>query len=87
MLKVTKGNALIEPVTQATSLGNGLQINNETQNRKDIVTGRVIDGSEELIGAMVYFPLYATSQLTFDGVDYLVLNEQDILAYDDTENN
>ncbi len=85
MIKVTKGNVLIEPITQATNLGNGLQINNETQSRKDIVTGLVIDGSYK--DAVVYFPLYAASPLTYNGINYLILNEQDILAIDDSENN
>lgn len=84
MIKVTKGNVLIEPTTQATNLGNGLQINNETQSRKDVVTGRVIDG--EYKDAVVYFPLYAASPLTYNGINYLILNEQDILAYDSTDN-
>jgi co-chaperonin GroES (HSP10) len=84
MIKVTKGNVLIEPTTQATNLGNGLQINNETQSRKDVVTGRVIDG--EYKDDVVYFPLYAASPLTYNGINYLILNEQDILAYDSTDN-
>ena len=84
MIKVTKGNVLIEPTTQATNLGNGLQINNETQSRKDVVTGIVVDG--EYKDAVVYFPLYAASPLTYNGINYLILNEQDILAYDSTDN-
>ena len=84
MIKVTKGNVLIEPTTQATNLGNGLQINNETQSRKDVVTGIVIDG--EYKDAVVYFPLYAASPLTYNGINYLILNEQDILAYDSADN-
>ena len=84
MIKVTKGNVLIEPTTQATNLGNGLQINNETQSRKDVVTGIVIEG--EYKDAVVYFPLYAASPLTYNGINYLILNEQDILAYDSADN-
>ena len=84
MIKVTKGNVLIEPTTQATNLGNGLQINNETQSRKDVVTGIVIDG--EYKDAVVYFPLYAASPLTYNGINYLILNEQDILAYESADN-
>lgn len=85
MIKVTKGNVLVKPIAQATNLGNGLQINNETQSRKDIITGLVIDGGE-LKGFVVYFPLYAASPLTYEGVNYLILNEQDVLAYDPTDN-
>lgn len=85
MIKVTKGNVLVKPIVQATNLGNGLQINNETQSRKDIITGLVIDG--EYKDAVVYFPLYAASPLTYEGINYMILNEQDVLAVDDREDN
>lgn len=85
MIKVTKGNILVKPIVGATELGNGLQINNETQSRKDIVTGLVIDG--EYKDTVVYFPLYAASTLMYEGENYLVLNVQDILAIDDPKDN
>jgi len=86
-IHVVQGKLLVKPVVQATSLGNGLQINNETQSRKDIATGLVVDGKYK--DSMVYFPLYSASPLTYEGVSYLILDEQDILAYecDDSINN
>lgn len=82
MIRVTKGKLLVQPIVTMTNLGNGLQINNETQSRKDIITGTVIDG-EEYKGAVVYFPLYAASPLSYEGVNYLVLDVRDVLAVDD----
>lgn len=84
MIKVVQGKTLVKPVVQATNLGNGIQINQETQSRKDIVTGLVIDGTYK--DSMVYFPLYAACQLTYEGESYLILDEQDILAYDRKDN-
>lgn len=85
-IHVTEGKVLVEPNITSTSLGNGLQINNETQSRKDIATGKVIDGKYE--GAMVYFPLYAANTLMYEGINYLILDERDILAIenDSTDN-
>lgn len=79
-IHVVQGKLLVKPVTQATNLSNGLQINNETQSRKDVTTGLVVDGKYK--DSMVYFPLYAASPLTYEGVSYFILDEQDILAYE-----
>lgn len=86
-IRVTQGKILVEPTVQMTSLGNGLQINNETQSRKDIVTGIVKDGKYK--DSMIYFPLYAASPLTYEGNSYYIIDEQDVLAIecDDSTNN
>jgi co-chaperonin GroES (HSP10) len=87
-IRVIQGKVLVEPVVQATALGNGLQINQETQSRKDVATGLVIDGKYK--DSMVYFPLYAASPIVYQGKSYLIIDEQDILAMeydtDDTAN-
>ena len=86
-IRVTQGKVLVKPTVQMTSLGNGLQINNETQSRKDIVTGIVKDGKYK--DSMIYFPLYAASPLTYEGNSYYIIDEQDVLAIecDDSTNN
>lgn len=86
-IHVTEGKVLVEPVVQNTNLGNGLQINNETQSRKDIISGIIKDG--KYLGSMVYFPLYAANTLMYEGTNYLILDEKDILAIesDDPKNN
>lgn len=82
-----KGKCLVEPVTQMTNLGNGLQINNETQSRKDIIAGLVING--EYKDSTIFFPLYSASPITWEGKGYLILDAQDVLAIecDDSEDN
>ena len=86
-IHVTEGKVLVEPVVQNTNLGNGLQINNETQSRKDIISGIIKDG--KYLGSMVYFPLYAANTLMYEGTNYLILDEKDILAIesDNPKNN
>lgn len=86
MLKVMQGKLLVQPRTSMTNLGNGIQINNETQSRKDIVSGTVLDGT--LKGNIIYYPLYAASPITYEGGNYFILDENDVLAYeDDTKDN
>lgn len=86
-IHVVQGKVLVEPQISSTSLGNGLQINNETQSRKDIISGLVVDGKYK--DSMIYFPLYAANPLTYEGKSYLILDEQDILAieYDNDSTN
>lgn len=86
MLKVLNKKLLVQPRTSMTSLGNGIQINNETQSRKDIVSGTVIDG--ELKGKIIYYPLYAANPVSYEGSNYAILDMDDVLAYeDDTKDN
>jgi len=81
MIKVTKGKVLIKQLDSQTNLGNGLSITNETQSRKDVVRGEVIDGEYE-IGTVVFFPLYASLPISYEGINYLIVDIGDILAYD-----
>ena len=80
MLKVINDNTLVKLEKQFTTLGNGLNINNETQNRKDIVSGSVVSTTNsELDGSTVYFPLYAASIVTLKDGEYYIVNNKDIL--------
>lgn len=91
MIKVAQNNkVLVKQVEKTTSLGNGLQISNETQNRKDVIVGIVIDsGQINKIGKKIFFPLYSALPLSYEGENYLVVDTQDILAIelDDPTNN
>ena len=91
MIKVAQDNkVLVKQVEKTTSLGNGLQISNETQNRKDVIVGIVIDsGQVNKIGKKIFFPLYSALPLSYEGENYLVVDIQDILAIelDDPTNN
>jgi co-chaperonin GroES (HSP10) len=91
MIKVAQDNkVLVKQVEKTTSLGNGLQISNETQNRKDVIVGIVIDSVQvNKIGKKIFFPLYSALPLSYEGENYLVVDTQDILAIelDDPTNN
>ena len=82
MIKVAQDNkVLVKQVEKTTSLGNGLQISNETQNRKDVIVGIVIDSVQvNKIGKKIFFPLYSALPLSYEGENYLVVDIQDILA-------
>ena len=90
MIRVAHNDKLlIKQINQATNLGNGLQISNETQNRKDIVAGIIVDCMEEdKVGKKVFFPLYSALPLSYEGENYLVINVEDVLVIEvnDTTN-
>lgn len=82
-MKVINNNTLIKLEKQFTTLGNGLNINNETQNRKDIVTGTVVQSTNSNIKGVAYFPMYAASIITTSEGEFYIVNNEDILALDD----
>lgn len=82
-MKVINNNTLVKYGNQTTTLGNGLSVNVETQNRKDIVTGTVIQSTNPEIKGTVWFPLYAASVVTTGGQEYYVVNNDDIMLVDD----
>lgn len=82
-MKVINNNTLVKLQNQSTTLGNGLNINNETQNRKDIVTGIVVQSTDDSIKGKVWFPLYAASIITTSEGEFYIVNNQDIMLLDD----
>jgi len=82
MIRVAHANKLlVKQLNQSTNLGNGLQISNETQNRKDIVVGIIVDCMEEnKIGKKIFFPLYSALPLSYEGENYLVIDTDDVLV-------
>lgn len=82
MIKVAHRNKLlVKQINQNTNLGNGLQISNETQNRKDIVVGIVVDALETVWnGRKIFFPLYSALPLSYEGENYLVIDTEDVLV-------
>ena len=84
MIKVTNNKILIKQLDTETELGNGISINNETQSRKDVVSGLVVDSTDKQYekDRVVYFPLYAALPVSYDGENYLIVDIKDILAYD-----
>lgn len=84
MIKVAHANKLlVKQINQSTNLGNGLQISNETQNRKDVVVGIVVDTKDpEWKDAKVFFPLYSGLPLSYEGENYLIIDVQDVLVFE-----
>ena len=82
-MRVINNNTLVKLEKQSTTLGNGLNINNETQNRKDIVTGTVVQTTDTTISGVIWFPLYAASMITTSEGEFYIINNADILAVDD----
>lgn len=82
MLRVAHDNKLlVKQLNQNTNLGNGLQISNETQNRKDVVVGIVVDALDSVwTGRKIFFPLYSALPLSYEGENYLVIDKDDVLA-------
>jgi hypothetical protein len=82
-MKVINNNTLVRLGEQSTILGNGLSVNNENQNRKDIVTGTVVQSTSDEIHGTVWFPLYAASIITTKDGEFYIVNNQDIMLIDD----
>lgn len=89
MIRVANDNKLIvKQINQMTNLGNGLQISNETQNRKDVIVGIVVSSTmAKWENKKIYFPLYSALPLSYEGENYLVIDTADVLAIDDSSNN
>ena len=89
MIRVANSNKLlVKQLNQSTSLGNGLQISNETQNRKDVIIGIIVDTKDaDMMNKKIFFPLYAALPLSYEGENYLVVDTQDVLAIDDSGDN
>ena len=87
-MRVLGNYTVVELASQTTVLDNGLAINNETQSRKDIVTGTVIKTNNPDLkdGELIYFPLYAANMVTFQGKTLYVVDNRDVLLVDDTIN-
>ena len=86
-MKVINNNTLVKLEKQSTTFGNGLSVNNETQNRKDIISGKVVMSSDPEIKGIVYFPMYAASVITLSAGEFYIVNNNDIYLVDDRTNN
>ena len=86
-MRVINNNTLVRLESQTTTLGNGLNVNTENQNRKDIVTGTVVQSTDTNIKGKVWFPLYAASMITTQDGEFYIVNNQDIMLIDDWKNN
>jgi co-chaperonin GroES (HSP10) len=88
-MRVINDNLLVKLESQSTTFGNGLSVNNETQNRKDIISGKVFKTSVNEIkeGELVWFPLYAASVVTLSEGEFYIINVDDVMIVDDANTN
>lgn len=88
-MRVINNNLLVRLESQSTTYSNGLSVNNETQNRKDIISGVVTDSSCDSVsvGVVVYFPMYAASVISLSEGEFYIVNVDDVMIIDDRETN
>jgi len=86
-MRVINNKTLIKLERQTTTLGNGLNINTENQNRKDIVCGEVVQSTDDRIMGTVWFPLYAASIITTKDGEFYIVDNDDIMLIDDWKDN
>ncbi len=80
MKKILNQNVIVQ-LKQSVELKNGINLK-ETRGKRDIVTGVVYLADESLNlkqGMLVWFPLYASNEITLEGSVYAVLNISDII--------
>ena len=88
-MRVINNNILVKLQSQSTTFGNGLSVNNETQNRKDIISGKVFKTSIDIIkeGELVWFPMYAASVVTLSEGEFYIVHVDDVIIVDDANTN
>lgn len=88
-IRMTNKFWLVELIEENKILSNGLTVK-ETRGKRDIVTGKVINGdySTEFPcadGYLVWFPLYAANPITIDGKTLLIVHQDDIIMVEEVE--
>ena len=86
-IRMTNKFWLVELVEENKILSNGLTVK-ETRGKRDIAVGKVIHGdySHEFPcsnGYHIWFPLYAANPIVFDGKNYLVVHQDDIIMVEE----
>ncbi len=85
-IKPLADRVIIEPVAAETQTASGLYIPDSAQEKQQ--KGKVVavgSGKKDYemtvkVGDTVIYGKYAGSELKFDGVDYMIMKEEDILA-------
>ena len=85
-IKPLSDRVVIEPVAAETQTASGLYIPDSAQEKQQ--KGKVVAvgaGNKDhdmtvKVGDTVIYGKYAGSELTFDGVNYMIMKEDDILA-------
>jgi len=92
MLKPLEEYVVIKPIVQEEKTSSGIYLPDTAHKDKPqtgtvvaIGAGRLLENGQRVdseleVGETVVFAKYAGSELQFDGVDYVVMKERDILA-------
>jgi co-chaperonin GroES (HSP10) len=84
-MKQVLNNNVIVQLKNSVELKNGINLK-ETRGKRDVVTASVYLADPKLEikkGAIVWFPLYASNEITVDGIQLAVLNASDIIMVED----
>ena len=80
---------LVSIPADTKTLGNGLALK-ETRGKRDIVSAKVEQTPDEfgfLKDKLIWFPLYAASNIDVDGIPYMIVDFDDIIMYTDNTDN
>lgn len=80
-MKVLNNNVIVQ-IKETTELKNGINFK-ETRGKRDVVTAVVYLADENTglkKGDKVWFPLYASNEITLGGLLLAVLNKEDIIV-------
>ena len=81
MKKVLNQNVIVQ-LRNSVELKNGINLK-ETRGKRDVVTAVVYLADDKTglsKGDIVWFPLYASNEITIDGITLAVLNVADIIV-------
>jgi len=84
MKQVLNGNVIVQ-LKNSVELKNGINLK-ETRGKRDVVTATVYLADPKLElkkGTIVWFPLYASNEITVEGIQLAVLNANDIIMVED----
>jgi co-chaperonin GroES (HSP10) len=84
-MKTVLNNNIIVQLKNSVELKNGINLK-ETRGKRDVVTAIVYLADPKLNikkGDTVWFPLYASNEITIDGLPLAVLNSADIIMVED----
>lgn len=83
-MKVLNQNIIVQ-LKNSVELKNGINLK-ETRGKRDVVVGVVYQADESLnikTGSLIWFPLYATNEITVEGKIFAVLKSEDVIMVDD----
>ena len=92
MLKPLEDYVVIKPIVQEEKTSSGIYLPDTAHKDKpqtgevvSVGSGRLLENGKRIacevkVGETVVFAKYAGSELQFDGVDYVIMKERDILA-------